>query len=349
GTGGSRGARTVGEDRPVPAPPAPPEPMAGLGGAGRPSPPVLAPRDPPVPAPPPLPVPAPGPPVAAPEGPPGTVTTEARPVDEGVKEEAGKGKKRETAARTLSRFAVVYDVNRPHGRIGLAWAAVTVAAVFGGKLSLAAWFGLTAFVGASQTAAARRALEERPPPWLAALTAVGPPVAALYGGMNMVGAVAAGLGAAVLARTLVPNAAIARDLSLALLIGIAAGTAAGSVVVTRELGVNPTFFLLACTAIYDVGAYLIGTGAGADWEGPVAGMVGIMPVAILGSVLLVPPFPGSGPILLGALAVVLTPLGPLVATALVGGRELDAPGLRRLDSLILLGPMWAFAATRLLG
>jgi CDP-diglyceride synthetase len=152
-----------------------------------------------------------------------------------------------------------------------------------------------------------------------------------------------------LVRTLAPEGGLALEIALALLIGVAAGTAAASVVATRELGMNPTFFLLACVAVYDVGAYLIGTGAGAAWEGPAAGMVGILPVTILGSVLLVPPFPPGGPILLGFLAVALAPLGPLLATALVGDRQLDAPGLRRLDSLLLLGPMWAWAATRLVG
>ncbi|HWC11863.1 MAG TPA: phosphatidate cytidylyltransferase, partial [Acidimicrobiales bacterium] len=268
------------------------------------------------------------------------------PVAEPVTEE---GKERtEQAGWSLARFAVVYDVDRPHGRIGLVWAAVTVAAVFGGKVPLAAWLGVAAVVGASQTAAARRALEQRPPPRLAALVAAGLPVAALFSGMHLVGAVAAGLGAALLARTFVSDEAAARDLSVALLIGLTTGTAAASVVATRELGMSPTFFLLACTAVYDVGAYLIGTGAGAHWEGPVAGMVGIMPVAILAGILLVPPFPGGAPILLGALAVVLAPLGTLVATALAGDRELDVPGLRRLDSLVLLGPMWAWAATRFL-
>jgi Cytidylyltransferase family len=278
----------------------------------------------------------------APETPP-----EARPADEQPKEDRPK-EGDWAGARSLARFAVVYDVDRPHGRIGLAWAAVTVAAVFGGKVWLAAWLGVAAFVGASQTAAARRALEERPPPWLAALTAVGPPVAALYSGMHLVGAVVAGLAAALLVRTLA-NGSLARDVSVALLIGVATGTAAASVVATRGLGLNPAFFLLACAAVYDVGAYLIGTGAGAVWEGPVAGMVGILPVTILAGVLLVPPFPAGGPLLLGILAVALAPLGPLLATALVGDRELDAPGLRRLDSLLLLGPMWAWVATRLIG
>jgi hypothetical protein len=178
---------------------------------------------------------------------------------------------------------------------------------------------------------------------------LGPPIAALFSGTHLFGAVVGGLGLALLVRTFSPHGGLARDVAMALLIGVATGTAAASVVATRDLGMNPTFFLLACTAVYDVGAYLIGTGAAAAWEGPAAGMVGIVPVSVLASVLLVPPFPGGGPILLGFLAVALVPLGPLLATALVGDRELDAPGLRRLDSLLLLGPTWAWAATRLIG
>jgi CDP-diglyceride synthetase len=342
--------------------------MAGLGGARLSSPAALAPRDPPVVLPPPVPAPPPAPasprpgevggaaisppPPATAAGPDAVATPEAPPVTEQEPEKVDAPRPAQDArARgwSLARFAVVYDVDRPHGRIGLAWAAVTVAAVFAGKEALAAWLGLTAFVGASQTAAARRALDERPPPWLAALTALGPPVAAVFGGMQLVGAVLTGLALAFLVRTFTPPASPLRDVSTALLVGVATGTAAGSVVVTRELGMNPAFFLLACAAVYDVGAYLIGTGAGAAWEGPAAGMVGIVPVSILASVLLVPPFPAGGPLLLGFLAVVLVPFGPLLATALVGDRELDAPGLRRLDSLLLLGPMWAWAATRLIG
>jgi hypothetical protein len=154
---------------------------------------------------------------------------------------------------------------------------------------------------------------------------------------------------ALLARTLVPRARLALDVSTALGIGVANGLAAAAVVVTRGLGVDATLFLIACAAVYDAGAYLVGTGASAVWEGPVAGMVALIPVSVLAGVLLVPPFPPGSPIVLGALAAVLAPLGPLVATALLGRREFDAPGLRRLDSLLLLAPMWAWAATRYLG
>ena len=44
----------------------------------------------------------------------------------------------------------------------------------------------------------------------------------------------------------------------------------------------------------------------------------------------------------------LCPLGPVAASALMGDRATPVPALRRLDSLLLVGPLWAFAAAALL-
>jgi hypothetical protein len=41
-------------------------------------------------------------------------------------------------------------------------------------------------------------------------------------------------------------------------------------------------------------------------------------------------------------------LGPLAGSALLGDRDASAPALRRLDSLFLLGPIWAWSAAALL-
>lgn len=237
----------------------------------------------------------------------------------------------------------MYDNARPHGRIGFAWAVVTVTAVIAGPGWTAGWLGANAFVGASQAAGTRRGLDVAPPPWLAALAALAPPVAAVFGGRYVVGVVAAGLVSAVLVRTFVNHRASAHAVSLALVMGSAIGSAAASVALTREVDVAAAVYLLACACIYDAGAYLVGTGASAEWEGPLAGVVALLPVTILAAVVLVPsPFPSGTPLALGLLAAILAPLGPLAGTALLGRRDADAPGLRRLDSLILLGPAWAW-------
>jgi hypothetical protein len=62
----------------------------------------------------------------------------------------------------------------------------------------------------------------------------------------------------------------------------------------------------------------------------------------------VPPFDGNTPWILGGMAAVLAPLGPILARHLIGDRSARVPALRRLDSLILLGPAWAVATALLL-
>jgi len=237
---------------------------------------------------------------------------------------------------------VVHDNTRPHGRIGLAWAIVTIAATIAGPLWIAGWLGLSAFVGACQAAGTRRAMVIHPPPWLAGLISLAPPVAAVFGTRYVVGVIVALGTLAILVRTFVAHRPGAQDLALAMMIGVATGSAVAAMALTREVSTPAALFLLACACTYDAGAYLVGTGASAAWEGPLAGVVALIPVTILAAVVLVPPFPSGTPLALGLLAAVLAPLGPLLGTALLGRQDADAPGLRRLDSLILLAPAWAW-------
>ena len=247
----------------------------------------------------------------------------------------------------MAHLAVTYRTTRPHGRIGVLWAIATVAVTIQGQAWLAGWLSLIAFVGASQATGARRTGGHRPPPALAAVLAAAAPIAAVYGVRYLVAVVAGGLALALVAGGL-GHGRGPRDLALAIGIGVVLGAAAAGPVVTRDLGIAPTLFLFACMATYDAGAYLVGTGASSAWEGPVAGMVALIPVTLIGAIILSPPFPSGTPLGLGALAACLAPLGPLVGTALVGSRDVDAPGLRRLDSLILLGPVFAWFSTSLL-
>jgi CDP-diglyceride synthetase len=125
------------------------------------------------------------------------------------------------------------------------------------------------------------------------------------------------------------------------------GLSAASPVLLRGLGVAAPLALFAFAAAHDMGAYVVGTGAASDWEGPIAGIASILCVTLFVAVL-VPSFRGASPFLLGLVAAVLAPLGPLAASVILGDREARAPALRRLDSLLLLGPVWAWLAAVLL-
>ncbi len=245
-------------------------------------------------------------------------------------------------------LAVVHHSTRPHGRLGLAWAVVTGGVLVAGPGWLALWMAVVAFVAASQTTNVWRKRGERPLPAFAAAAAAALPLTAAIGldHMNMV--VAAAVVLTLVARVAAPTKAPGRDVALTLVIGLSVGMAAAAPVLLRSINIPAALYLLACAALYDAGAYLVGTGAASAWEGPAAGVAALIPLTMLAAVVLVPPFHGGSPLLLGALAAVLAPFGPVAGSALLGDRTAYAPALRRLDSLLVLGPIWAWCAAALL-
>ncbi|HEX7275994.1 MAG TPA: hypothetical protein VF244_01335, partial [Acidimicrobiales bacterium] len=250
--------------------------------------------------------------------------------------------------RPKAPLAVVHHATRPHGRLGVAWAVVTTGLVVAGPGWLSAWMAVIAFAAASQAATVWRKRGERPLPAFAAATAAALPITAATGldHMNMV--VAGAIFLTLMARMATPTKAPGRDVGLTLIIGISVGMAAAAPVLLRSINISSALYLLACAAIYDAGAYLVGTGASSSWEGPAAGVVALLPLTMAAAVVLVPPFHGGSPLLLGALAAVLAPFGPVAGSALLGDRTAFAPALRRIDSLLIMGPIWAWCAAALL-
>ena len=241
-------------------------------------------------------------------------------------------------------LAVVHRSVRPHGRLGLAWAVVTLGVTVAGPAWLAGWLDVGAFIAGAQVCRVWRKKGERPIALVAAGLAAGLPVAASFEARYMTGVVAAGVLAAFVTRLRSSTRAPSRDIALTTTIGVAAGLAAAAPVLVRHTGIAATLLLLALVCLYDAGAYLVGTGASSAWEGPAAGVAALIPLTIFAEVGLVPPFAGAQPLFLGMLAAVLAPAGPVAASALLGDRNGHAPALRRLDSLLLLGPLWAWCA-----
>jgi sulfur-carrier protein len=250
--------------------------------------------------------------------------------------------------RPRTKLAVVHQSVRPHGRLGMLWAAVTAGAVVAGTGWLAAWFAVGGLVAASQVCRVWVRRGERPLPAFAAAAAAALPLTAAAGIQSVNAAIVATVVLTLVARMFFPTRAPLRDVGLTLLIGVSIGLAVAAPVLLRHVSLTATFFLLGCAAVYDAGAYLVGTGASSAWEGPVAGVAALIPVTMLAAVVFVPPFSGAEPLLLGALAAALAPIGPVAGSVLLGDRTSNAPGLRRLDSLLILGPIWAWCAFALL-
>ena len=56
----------------------------------------------------------------------------------------------------------------------------------------------------------------------------------------------------------------------------------------------------------------------------------------------IPPFEGNDAWVFGGLAAVACPAGQLLASALLPSPRSYAPALRRIDSLLVLAPLWAW-------
>ena len=257
------------------------------------------------------------------------------------------------------------EVVGPHGRLGVAWAVVTVAATAAGALWLALWLGAAAGLAGAQIvrardgrSPARSAGGGRPPPPplnpVMVIAGVGAACVTLAGAAGPL-AVAVAAGVVPVGSVLVTRSAGTRTFTEPLLVSGAAvmvGLGGAAPVLLRAgTGLVPVLVLFAYAMAYDAGTYVVGSGAASAWEGPAAGIAATGTVTLTVAAVLAPPFDGISPWLLGVLAAVLAPLGPIIASAFPGtggDRKVRMPALLRLDSLLVLGPLWGLAAVLLL-
>ncbi len=254
--------------------------------------------------------------------------------------------KRAASAAEREPLTVVPDTDKPHVRLGIAWLVVTIAAVAGGRATLGLWMAALGAVAAVQVTRVWLQRRERPVSYVAVAGAAALPLAAISGLQTVTLVVLLILVATMLARASNVTKAPSRDVALTLMIILPIGLAAASPVLLRGIGVAAPLALFAFAAAFDMGNYLVGTGAASEWDGPIAGVASIVCVTLFVAVL-VPSFPGGAPFLLGFVAAVLAPLGPMAASVVLGDRQANAPALRRLDSLLLLAPVWAWLAAAL--
>ncbi|HEX6595652.1 MAG TPA: hypothetical protein VF045_01870, partial [Acidimicrobiales bacterium] len=244
---------------------------------------------------------------------------------------------------SLPELAVVPQPTRPHGKLGVLWAAITVGAVVLGALPLALWLAACAAVATIQAGRASKADHELTAVFAAAAGAGMLPLVAAVAGLPVMAVVAVAVAVLVpVAGMSAPGRPNPRDVGTLVLLSVSVGVAVASVVLLREVNIHAPLLLLAYAAAYDASAYVVGTGATKFWEGPVAGVLMLIPVTMLSAVF---PLESEGSsLLLGVVAALLTPCGPLAASALLGDAEANAPALRRLDSLLVLAPLWGLLA-----
>lgn len=235
----------------------------------------------------------------------------------------------------------------------MAWGATTLVATAAGPVVLAVVLAPVAALAAAQAARSWRRRQRRPA-WRVSAGGAGLVVLGSAAGpiATVAPVVLIGL---LLAVAMVLEGPAARNRHhrraaplLTALFAVGFGMAGAAPVLLRGDGLVPAFVLFSFVHVYDSSAYVVGSGATAAWEGPAAGVASIAAVTLAVAAVLSPPFRGASPLLFGLLAAVLTPLGPKVASQLLGDQRGRVPALRRLDSLLLVGPVWALAAALVL-
>jgi hypothetical protein len=239
----------------------------------------------------------------------------------------------------------------PRGRLGVLWFVVAVAASALGLWAVAALFAGVAGVAALQTVAAWRRARRPQVQFVAGSTAALLPLAAAFG-IALVGAVAllgvvAAVVASVVARAAMPRGRPARPgvlvlAGITLRCGFFPGVGAAAAVLVARTDMTAFVVLLVLVSGYEVGDYLVGTGAGSRVEGPLAGMVAVMVLTFALSVFQFGPFDSLGAWVFGGLVAVAAPLGGILGAMLVPTAAVVGPGLRRLDAWLVVSPLWAW-------
>ena len=115
-----------------------------------------------------------------------------------------------------------------------------------------------------------------------------------------------------------------------------------SMVLLTRLDQGSAVALLLLVSVYETGDYLIGSSASNPFEGPAAGIAAIVVVTFIVSTLPISTLDFGQAWLFGGAVAVLAPAGQLVASAVLPAAASPASALRRLDSLLLTAPLWAW-------
>jgi hypothetical protein len=255
-------------------------------------------------------------------------------------------RKRQVIAARRRRLRVVYDIDGPRVRLGVAWFLLALVALAFGRWAVTVLYSLTAAAAALQSAKAWRHVRQRPHRIVAGAGAL---VIGLAGGITtgLVGAailamVAAALVVAFVERTTNPRNDPILDASFTVRCALFPGFAAACLAIAARFEYGSVVGLVFIVSAYETGDYIVGSGSSNPLEGPIAGATAVAVTTFAVAALAIEPFGFPHAFLFAALAAVLCPAGQLVASAILPSAGAPASALRRIDSLLLLAPAWAF-------
>jgi hypothetical protein len=226
--------------------------------------------------------------------------------------------------------------------MGFLWFLLIMGSLVYGTPALAVVYGLTATLAAYQLSRVWLDRGEHPNPLVATVGAASVPAAAVIGPASAGVAI---LGTTVLALFAATSTEGGREGFLAtagttVRCSVFVGLAAAAPVLAYEVHPGAGALLLIFVSGYETGDYLVGSGSANSFEGPIAGMAAIAVFGFAAWVANLPPFDRSVVPLLTGIAMLSCPLGQLAGSALLPRADTPASGVRRLDSLLVLGPVW---------
>jgi hypothetical protein len=274
-----------------------------------------------------------------------SVREDTRAVAEGPRPRGKAKRLAKVQARRPRRFAVTYDVNGPHVRLGFLWFVALAGALAVGVGALAVVYSVTAALAAYQAARCWQPLGRAPNQYVAAAIGGGIGLSALGGPSAVGAAVLTSAVAAVIAGVVTPEAREAplASMGYTLQCGLFVGLAAAAPTLAYRVDIGAAAALIIFVSVYEMGDYLVGSGSKNAIEGPLAGFAAIAVFAFALWVVTFVPFRDNALLTFGALAAGLCPLGQLMGSAILPRSDAPASALRRLDSLLVLGPAWVVA------
>ncbi|HEY2333232.1 MAG TPA: hypothetical protein VGH94_15040, partial [Acidimicrobiales bacterium] len=240
---------------------------------------------------------------------------------------------------------VVPDIGGPKIRLGVLWFAVAAGAAAWSRPALAVVMAVAAAAAADEVVrihlGARR--------WAVVAAGALLPLGAVAGAAGLLTAAAGACVLLALVRMFSPGPGPAVDeLGIGLLASLALGLAASAPVLVSGLGLAAGLTMVVLVCAYEVGDFVVGSGAWARWEGPMAGMVAVGVCAFAAWTLNVAPLGQDGVAWLAATIALLGPLGPPTGSVLLGSATVPGRYVRRLDTLLVAGPVAAYVVAHLI-
>lgn len=272
-------------------------------------------------------------------------TATGRPSRRDRAEAKRKERLRKMRTKAGNRYRIHYDIEGPRVRLGILWFLGAMAAFAAGPPGITLYFGVAFAAAGSHTLRTWRARGAPVDPRVA-LGGVAVVVVAAALGPTIMGVALLAVTAAVVALAASelddddpPSRALARA-GLVLQSILPTALAGGCLILLADLESWAAIALVLLVSAYETGDYLIGSGSANSVEGPLAGSVAVLVMAMAVAAAGFPPFGVGEAMLFGVAVAPLAVLGQLLGSVMLPHSRAFAPALRRVDSLLLAVPAW---------